>query len=413
MCIRDSDTPMVRRSTAENIPSLVEISNEEVIKKDIVPLWQLLMKDEIDSVKIRAIEATPSILGRLPQQQCDEIFMPIIQLPDLSKSPSWRVRYTLSEILPQLANYLGTKPIQNEIFPIYEQLMNDMEQEVKSIAILKSPELLEKLTKEQIIDKVLPSLKNSAGDTSQHVRVSVAQVLSKVSRFIEVQDIIDQTFPLLDKLFKDEIIDVKLAVVENFNLFQNLLGLENTKTYLIPLINSTSLEKNWRARLSVIEQLPKLCEKIPLTLFQDSLVPFINSFFNDHYFTIRKQTAQNYTKFRDIYGYKAIRQGVFSAIKSLISNTNYLYRVTALITVQELAEMLESFDLNELFLQCIQGLQDDKVANVRFNLAKAFMQIMEKLPEGTKKKMQMKLKLYLIDKDSDVQFYAKQALEKF
>ena len=57
---------MVRRSTAENIPSLVDISNEDVIKKDIVPLWQLLMKDEIDSVKIRAIEATPAILSRLP-----------------------------------------------------------------------------------------------------------------------------------------------------------------------------------------------------------------------------------------------------------------------------------------------------------------------------------------------------------
>ena len=57
---------MVRRSTSENIPSLVDISNEDVIKKDIVPLWQLLMKDEIDSVKIRAIEATPAILSRLP-----------------------------------------------------------------------------------------------------------------------------------------------------------------------------------------------------------------------------------------------------------------------------------------------------------------------------------------------------------
>ena len=58
---------MVRRSTAENIQSLVEISTDEVIKKDIVPLWQLLIKDEIDSVKIRAIESTPSILSRLPK----------------------------------------------------------------------------------------------------------------------------------------------------------------------------------------------------------------------------------------------------------------------------------------------------------------------------------------------------------
>ena len=59
------DTPMVRRSTAENIPNLVDISTDDVIKKDIVPLWQLLIKDEIDSVKIRAIEATPSIISRL------------------------------------------------------------------------------------------------------------------------------------------------------------------------------------------------------------------------------------------------------------------------------------------------------------------------------------------------------------
>ena len=56
---------MVRRTCAEIIPLLAQVDNiklSEVTKNILLEKWQTLLKDKVDSVKIRAVEATPKML---------------------------------------------------------------------------------------------------------------------------------------------------------------------------------------------------------------------------------------------------------------------------------------------------------------------------------------------------------------
>lgn len=59
MC-RD-DTPMVRRNAAENISVLSEKMIPLLVKQDLLSMWMILIGDEIDSVKVKTVEATLSV----------------------------------------------------------------------------------------------------------------------------------------------------------------------------------------------------------------------------------------------------------------------------------------------------------------------------------------------------------------
>jgi len=104
--LANDDTPMVRRATASNIAAMANVLEKDFIRSDLLPLWQLLMKDDIDSVKIKAIESTLKLISCFSKQEIMDNLLGILKNVDIEKK-SWRVRYGLAEILPTFCNYLG------------------------------------------------------------------------------------------------------------------------------------------------------------------------------------------------------------------------------------------------------------------------------------------------------------------
>ena len=85
------DTPMVRRAAAENLKVLAKSIEPEFVKSDLLPLWALLMKDSVDSVKIKAIETTCILTEFFNKKEVNDHFMDIIKNFDNEKK-SWRNR---------------------------------------------------------------------------------------------------------------------------------------------------------------------------------------------------------------------------------------------------------------------------------------------------------------------------------
>lgn len=52
---------MVRRTTAENIGILSKVMETILVKQDLLPMWIVLMGDEIDSVRVKTIESTVAL----------------------------------------------------------------------------------------------------------------------------------------------------------------------------------------------------------------------------------------------------------------------------------------------------------------------------------------------------------------
>lgn len=405
--LANDDTPMVRRATANNIAAMANVLEKEFIKLDLLPIWQLLMKDDIDSVKIKAIESSLKLFPAFTKQEINESLLPTLKNVD-PENKSWRIRYGLAEVLPTVCNYVDKEIVKRDILNQFVEFLKDNEQEVKSIAVLKLPEICEKIPEKLIIDTLVPLLKNLTVDPSQHVRQSVAQILVKIAKLLSTENLIENFIPLINKAYKDEALDVRLTVISTFGLFHQMMGAENVKLHLIPLILEASAEKNWRSRLAVVEYLPKLCKEIGYELFKSDLEEFINSFLMDHFNAIREQTLLNYINLCEIFGYPRIKSMVTSGLEGLAKSSNYLFRITALHGIVKLKDVIPIQDLNIMYSNFTGKMIGDKVANVRLNVIKTFIGLKDKWKDSEKKNHIKALEPLKKDYDKDVKFLMSQ-----
>lgn len=142
--------------------------------------------------------------------------------------------------------------------------------------------------------------------------------------------------------------------------------------YLIPLILSSEKELNWRARLCVMNYLPALCELLPFPIFQEHLADFIKKSVLDHYFSIREKAIQNFNVYIKTYGFSVIQPLLQDCIRSLQTNQNYLFRISALQALVYLKDSLNVDNLNTLSADIFGALYNDPISNVRLNVIKAF-----------------------------------------
>lgn len=96
---------MVRRTCASIIPAL---STQVEQPSRLLELWSALVRDKVDSVKVRAVEGTPQMMRLLSKPQIEEHIKGYFALAAKSEK-SWRVRYTVPELFPQVAKYLGKR----------------------------------------------------------------------------------------------------------------------------------------------------------------------------------------------------------------------------------------------------------------------------------------------------------------
>jgi len=95
---------------------------------------------------------------------------------------SWRLRFSVAEIAAQMCEFIDPEIVDNDVVPLYENLMFDKEPEVKSEAVAKLNELSRHASASRLTDKIIPSLQNIAiGDNSQHVRGSLALSICNIA----------------------------------------------------------------------------------------------------------------------------------------------------------------------------------------------------------------------------------------
>lgn len=56
------DIPMVRRCVAENIEPYVKVISKNMVRAEILEIWQKFIQDGIDIVRIKALEILPIVV---------------------------------------------------------------------------------------------------------------------------------------------------------------------------------------------------------------------------------------------------------------------------------------------------------------------------------------------------------------
>jgi serine/threonine-protein phosphatase 2A regulatory subunit A len=94
-----------------------------------------------------------------------------------------------------------------------------------------------------------------------------------------------------------------------------------------------------------------------------------------------------------------------------IKNPHYLYRMTVLVAISSLASIVSSDVLCNAMLPAVIGCSKDRVPNVKFNVAKMLEKIVPLVDQVVvDQTIRPCLAELTEDSDSDVRFYAKQAM---
>jgi serine/threonine-protein phosphatase 2A regulatory subunit A len=91
------ETPMVRRQAATNLAKFVKEMPAAIVVEEMIPLFQHLVSDDQDSVRLLTVEILISIAEAVPKEQQSSHGVLLTSLRNLIEDKSWRVRYMIAD----------------------------------------------------------------------------------------------------------------------------------------------------------------------------------------------------------------------------------------------------------------------------------------------------------------------------
>ncbi|CAD8174704.1 unnamed protein product [Paramecium octaurelia] len=401
------DTPMVRRVCAGVLSDLAKIKCQP---QQLLTIWETLLKDPVDSVKIKAIEGSQQMLKLIDDNnELDTHLQAYFSLAD-PREKSWRVRYTVPECLESIIEVVvklnkDKSILKTKAVPVFQQLLKDPEPEVRSITVMTIYNLLKEVPI-TLKDQFLPFFQALSTDTSQHVRMSLAEQICKISKQYPVQVVIQTFIPLISTLIKDDVAEIKIKLAHNLDQLSQTIGPDNSKKHLVPLISCFATEKQWRFRLEMMSIIPKLLKVAGYDSFLELQEIYLDKGVLNHYQAIRDQAIDNLVPICENFGYDKIRDFILRCISKQFEQPNYIFRVSAMHSITKLRDVLSIDDLLNLFKDITSKSINDRVPNVRLNAFKLFTAIQDKLDYRTQNEFKNKTRFLQQDDDKDVQFYA-------
>lgn len=190
------------------------------------------------------------------------------------------------------------------------------------------------------------------------------------------------------------------------NLFNSAIGTDKVLVFSIPLIMQLMNDGQWRLRLKVVESLPQVAELLGEALFTEQISAPMMKWVEDPVFAVRDVALDSITRIGTRFGSEWTKKHIVPLIEMLVNTPVFNKRMTALRAVNKLSEMLEYGTCSEFLVV----LATDKVANIRFNVAKTVNNITRVFV--LQKNLRNVLEKMKYDSDTDVRFYATQALNK-
>lgn len=455
------DGPMVRRSAATHLPTIINNLTEytkehssiedpnEVTNSDwevISQMFQSLINDDQDSVKFLSIDVLIAILDYFHEIN-DQSYNSDILINSLKliNDESWRVRYTAADRFNKIAkNFASKEEDLSKLIEPFISLMKDNEGEVRKAIAKQLPDFCKLLDnfndlKPIILNKILPVINELSQDPQETVRSSLALNITELSSILSKQSTIDKLLPVFLNMLKDDFPDVRLNIISNLSIVNETIGINLLTTNLLPAITELAQDSKWRVRLAIIEYIPKLAKQLGEEFFNKELLSLCLSWLWDSVYAIREASVKNLKQISEIFGTEWAEKYVIDKLifiknnsnsKSINENNddtihddnddstnidfaNFIIRITCVFTITELVPVLNAKLLTSKVLPFLNDLVNDKVPNIRFNVALSYLKVAEVL-KSDKNLIQNDILKHLSiladDSDPDVRFFANKSI---
>lgn len=445
------DSPMVRRSAAKNLPTLIDKMSDytrenpdstqkmddtdlEIISK----MFHHLINDSQDSVKLLSIEVLVSILSyfRLVNDSThnSDCFVSALKL---IKDESWRVRYAAADRFADIAINFST--VESEVYRLVDPfiaLMKDNEGEVRKAIAKQLPQFCQLIKDLKTVEtKIIPVVGELSQDPHENVRAALASTVTGLSPILSRQSTIDKLLPIFLEMLKDEFPDVRLNIISNLSIVNETIGMDLLSTSLLPAITELAQDNKWRVRVAIIEYIPKLASQLGESFFNNELLTLCMSWLWDPVFVVRDAAVNNLKELTVIFGSVWAEEHIVARLLNIkderiteeegitvdqVDFSNFIIRITCIFAFTKLVPVINTAIVVNKILPFINFLINDTVPNIRFNVAKSYATVVEVLLQGQYPELSKlvtndilpNLEGLLNDSDVDVVYYANESIAK-
>lgn len=403
-----SSVPQLRKHAAGILKDFIALI-PKVNEKEVLILFNDFFKDDQDLVRALTIEGCIGFLKVIPFERIANSIYSYIKL--FSDEKSWRIRFALADKFIELAEVYNKSFILPQLLPIFLNLLQDDEPEVRTTVASKIAKFCGFINDEKvIINNIIPLIKKLANDRFSYVRKSISENLLQIGPFIGSKNSEEFLVPIFLSLLKDECNELKLPLLHNLEEICKVIDIKTLLKDLLPVIIVLAQDKNWRIKISVLDYFPIISKLLDEKEFNDKLYNVIINMLSDRVFAIREGAINCISKIALVYGPKWFEIYGMPKIMAFKDNKNYLYRQNALLGIMKIPQNTKADYILKNVLPILSSLMNDKVANIRCNVAKC-LKILEKIALNDAScitKIKSMLNTLANDSDNDVKFFVNQ-----
>lgn len=327
------ETPMVRRSAANNLAKFVKEVPVQIVIDEMIPLFQHLAGDDQDSVRLLTVEVLISIEEVIPKEQQPSHGVLLTALRSLFEDKSWRVRYMVAEKFEKIAKAVNEEVVTRDLVPAFVKLLKDSEAEVRTAIASQIPGFCALLDREILLNEIMTSIEDLVSDPSQHVRAALGTQLSGLAPILGKEETIAHLLPMFLQMLKDEFPDVRLHIISKLELVNDVIGIDLLSQSLLPAIVQLAEDKQWRVRLAIIEYIPLLAKQLGMKFFDEQLSTLCMGWLGDTVFSIREAATANLKKLTEVFGVEWANKAIIPKVAAMGQQPNYLYRMTTCFAI--------------------------------------------------------------------------------
>ncbi|CUG67704.1 serine-threonine protein phosphatase, putative [Bodo saltans] len=337
---------------------------------DLLTPFASFCRDSSDGVRLQAVTTAISMLRVLPDSGISQV---VSLLKTLSSDSSWRVRYMAADRLGEIAKAFSPQDAQRVCAPMFRTMCQDSEPEIRASAVHNMSHLLSVVTDATVRKDILNVGTRLAGDQNAHVRMCLASSVLKSSLHAPPELWATSIVGTCTRLLQDTDADVRLALLSGFNEMGDTAGAKELAPKLVPVVVGLFADPKWRIRETVVSQVATLVTALGKSA--DDVLDVCVKALQDRVASIRSSGCDSCCKLLEQNGAQWFETVLIPRVQPMVQSGSFMPRITVLQLFASLASapQLDARTVQRVMLPTFNALVNDKVANVRLNVAKAIL----------------------------------------
>ncbi|KAI8978501.1 armadillo-type protein [Pilobolus umbonatus] len=371
-----------------------------------------------------------SLLGRMNEENhglMTRCFLFLVEtMPDIE-----RKKYMLPFFLEALQNTLSlhniyilskfrqfmfrfnTPHAADDILPIFITHYSHSDDQIRAEVAKQMHTLIDYISVDTMIKHCIPILNALSSDKLASIRSRVPRALSNLCTSLSVEDIRKYLLPIIINLLRDEEASVQLHAISYTDSFMNVVDDSMLAECVVPVICSLATDKDYHIRALIACRMEEFMHYVANTSNQAQILHHCLLLLEDPVYFIREQSVYNLANMVAGYGSEWTNKNVICPIVELASHPHWSGRLSALRALTTVGESISSTITTIYILPAILDLHKDRVPNIRFNVALSLKRLTPTLSRRVyHNNVKPVLELLRRDKDVDVVYYAKSAMQE-